>query len=122
METLLPHTRRPDITFYRNGKIYISAHVARNLAIRPGSTIDIIVTQGEYLLYSTCRQPSPRRFVARCYQTRRGENTYRACSVTLCRALMQRLGIADPKIAFAVGDPMTYNGITCLPIITKHPL
>lgn len=49
MIKLLEHTRRPDISFYRNGTIRIAARVSRMLSLSPGDVINIAVTEGEYL-------------------------------------------------------------------------
>ena len=44
-------TRRPDITFYRNGRIDITASVAERLSLRAGDVIDIARGKEEYYLY-----------------------------------------------------------------------
>ena len=41
MIKLLQRTRRPDITFCRNGRISITARVVRLLSLQPGDSINI---------------------------------------------------------------------------------
>ena len=50
MESLLKTTRRPDIAFYRNGRIDISANVVKALDIQRGDSIDVTTDGYEYLL------------------------------------------------------------------------
>lgn len=148
MLTLLKNSQRPDITFCRNGKICLSAKVARILGLTRGDTINIAVTHGpipchlasdrdctcqpetrrncrqaEYLLFRVSRSThSSGLDGALCYPVKKGDNSYRANSVLLCRSLMASVGLDVHRVAFRVGDPVSYNSTLCLPIITLHPL
>jgi hypothetical protein len=48
--SIISSTRRPDISFYRNGCIEINARVARQLALSSGDVIDICRDGDEYFL------------------------------------------------------------------------
>ena len=50
MIKLLERTRRPDITFSRNGRISITARVVRLLSLQPGDSINVAST----LASATC--------------------------------------------------------------------
>lgn len=148
MINLLEHTRRPDISFCRKrGTIRISAKVARVLALRPGDSINIAVSGGEipcrrmqsgacscsaerrrncnqveYLLHAVHLGGSLGRHEARCWPTKKGSDNYCACSVRLCRSLLDAVGIRDDKVAYHVGEAFVRAGTTYVPVITLHPL
>lgn len=123
MIKLLEHTRRPDISFYRNGTIRIAARVARILSLRPGDAVNIAVTDGEYLLYAVRYQNTNYRYEAQCYRSKRGggEN-YCANSVRLCRALFNSVGVKSARVSYMAGEAVDKNGVKYVPIITLHPL
>lgn len=50
MRSVIDNTRRPDVIFYRNGKIEIAANVAKTLNLQAGDVIDIITNNIEYYL------------------------------------------------------------------------
>lgn len=124
MMKLLKNTRRPDITFYRNGAIRLTAGVIKLLSISPGDSINIAVDNGEYLLYSIHHEKDDcfRRFEAQCYPSKRGGLNFCANSVRLCRSLLAAIGSSAMKAAFNVGESIEINGNTYLPIITLNPL
>lgn len=123
MIKLLEHTRRPDISFHKNGLIRIAARLARILSLRPGDTINIAVNDGEYLLYSLRHPKTEYRYEAQCYRSNRsgGEN-YCANSVRLCRALFNSVGVKSERVSYMVGEAIEKNGVTYVSIITLHPL
>ena len=41
MKSILPNSRKHDISFHASGKIDISAHIAKKLSLAPGDVIDI---------------------------------------------------------------------------------
>lgn len=125
MFNLLVHTRRPDVSFSRNGKIRLTARVVRMLSMSPGDSINIAVNDGEYLLHSISHDlnESLMRFEAKCYPSKRGRGkNYCANSVRLCRSLLASIGCDADKVAFNVGDAVEMNGKIYLPIITLNPL
>lgn len=122
MIKLLEHTRRPDITFSRNGTIRITANVARALSLRPGDSINIAVSNGEFLLYATHFTNNIGRHEAQCHPTKKGSNNYCANSVRLCRALLDAVGVSAGRVSYMTGVAINMNGITYVPIITLNPL
>lgn len=122
MIKLLVNTRRPDITFSRNGRIHITARVARMLSLQPGDNINIAHDHGEYLLFATHRDNTIGRHVAQCWPTKKGSRNFCANSVTLCRLLLSESNISADKAAFMVGEPICKEGNIFAPIITKLPL
>ena len=75
-------TRRPDITFYRNGRIDITASVAERLSLRAGDVIDIARGKEEYYLYVRLRRSDGAvgRHEAQCYPSKSGTRNFRAYS------------------------------------------
>ena len=51
IQSLLEKSRKADISFHRNGKIDITARVARLLSLRRGDVIDVGVDNTECFLY-----------------------------------------------------------------------
>lgn len=121
MIKLLEHTRRPDISFNRNGTIRITARVVRLLCLRPGDSINIAVSGGEYLLHAI-HHNGLGRHVAQCYPTKRGSNNLCARSVALCRSLLDLAGITSNSASFIVGEKIERAGNIYVPIITRYPL
>lgn len=122
MKKLLEQTRRPDISFNRNGTIRITARVAHTLALRPGDSINITVNNGEYLLHAVRHVNNIGRHEARCYPSKKGSGNYCANSVRLCRTLFDSVGAKIDKIAYYVGGSFVHGDTTYVPIITLHPL
>lgn len=123
MIKLLEHTRRPDISFSRKrGLIRITAKVARILALRPGDSINIAVSNGEYLLHAVHRVNNIGRHEAQCYPTKKGSDNYCTYSVRLCRALLDSVGVKVDKVAYMVGEAFVRGETTYIPIITQLPL
>ena len=118
MAKLLTHTRRPDITFYRKGRILITSRAARLLSLDQGDVINISVEDGEYLLFS--QKNVFGRHEARCYHDKKGSNTYSANSARLCRAMLDICKVSDDKASFAVGAPLLRGSVIHLPIITSN--
>lgn len=74
MESILGNrTRRPDITFYRSGRIDITARIANIIGLRAGDVIDIGRENGEYLLYCLHKAENTiGRHEAQCISTHKG--------------------------------------------------
>ena len=123
MVKLLQHTRFPDVSFSRNGKIRITARVARALGISPGDALNIAVDGGEFLLYAIhIHDAGGFKYEAQCRPTNKGGRNYLAHSVRLCRTLLDLAGVNDLKASFMVGPPFERDGLTYVPIITRRPL
>ena len=111
MHSILDNTRRPDVTFYPNGRIDITARVAKILDLHQGDVIDIADNGGiEYLLYikyrgetlvgnheSVCRQSKRRSRNFRAYSKRRG-----CCGVGVA-------GRKDEPLRIHAGEVLTYK-------------
>lgn len=121
MTQLITTTRRSDITFCRDGRIYITAAVAAALKLRPGDSINIFADNGEYYIFAVPNTDNGRHH-AKVYATKRGGRNFRAISVKLSRRLLDSCGITAQRAAFATGNAICLFGRTYIPIITKHPL
>ena len=122
MLSLIQNLRRPDISFHHNGAIRIAANIVHTLNLSPGDSINIAVSDGEYLLHAVHAADSIGRHHVRCYPTKRGSCNFKAQSVSLCRSLLSAIGISDTHASFLTGEALTLNNITYIPIITKRPL
>lgn len=120
MIKLLENTRKPDITFNRNGRILITARIVRMLSIAPGDTINIAVHNDEYLLYANHNTFG--RHEACCYPTKHGSHNFCANSVKLARAILATCGITEDRAAFMIGEQITIQDTVYCPIITRNPL
>lgn len=121
MTTILQYTRRPDITFHGDGRIDITARVAKALALQPGDTIDIARDTGEYYLYVKHRN-AVGRHEAQCRATNHGKtcNNMRAHSKQLCQAVLTVNGNCL-EARLPVGEPISHPSLgTALPLIIKH--
>lgn len=89
MGSILGNTRRADISFHRNGRIDITATVAKTLKLSKGDIIDVDYRNGEYRLYVRLREcEAIGRHEAQCYPTKEGSHNLRANSKRLCRAIL----------------------------------
>ena len=122
MIKLLERTRRPDITVCRNGRISITARVARLLSLQPGDSINIAFHLDECYLLAARHADAIGRHIAQCHPTKKGSHNYCANSVLLARLLLDYCGIHAQRASFMVGKEETRNGEVYLPIIYKMPL
>ncbi len=122
MIKLLQRTRRPDITFCRNGRIFLTARVVRLLSLRPGDSINIAFHLGECYLLAARHDGAVGRHAARCHPTKKGSRNYCANSVTLARLMLDRCGVNAERASFMAGKEERRNGELCLPVIFKMPL
>lgn len=128
MENLLSNTRRPDISFYRNGRIDISACVVKALELQRGDSIGITTDGYEYLLYVAHRGGNG-RFDAMCIPTnvKKSTNSFRAHSVRLSRAVRQAVPAGRPVgdvLRLPTGKAYHSKTLDCtvVPLITHNPL
>ena len=118
MIKLLERTRRPDITFSRNGRISITARVVRLISL----SINVAFHLGECYLLAVRHQNAIGRHVAQCHPTKKGSKNYCASSVLLARLMLDNCGIKEQRASFMIGQAEKRDGETVLPIIFKHPL
>ena len=122
MIKLLQHTRRPDITFCRNGRILITARVAHILSLSPGDSINVAFIDLEYLLYAVRHENNIGRHVAQCYPTKKHSRNYCANSVELCRYMLSIANVSTDRVSLMAGEPITRNDTVYIPIIYQCPL
>lgn len=123
MTSTLENTRRPDITFHSDGRIDITARVAKALSLHPGDVIDIAHDGSEYYLYVKHRN-AVGRHEAQCAATYKGRtcNNLRAHSRRLCQAVLKVNGNYTTA-RLPVGEPVQHNSLgTTLPVIIRNNL
>lgn len=123
---MLGITRRPDITFHRDGRIDITSHVAVLLGLKHGDVIDIAYDGVEYYLYKRYDSSSlVGRHEAQVRATNHGKHychNLRAQSVRMCRQILQMHDGAD-VVRLPVGELETRSGMgKVLPIIVRNNL
>lgn len=97
MKSLLPNSRKHDISFHPNGKIDISAHIARKLSLVPGDVIDIAQSNGECYLYVKLRAGNySGRHVGRVWATAHGKGTFRTWSKAIAMAVLHQARAVAP--------------------------
>lgn len=110
MESIIGCTRRPDITFYDDGRIDITAHIARQLSLSEGDSIDVGKEHDEYFLYVR-RHYDPTvdfGFEATVRTTKKRSHNFRAYSVRLCRAVLN-LYEEKNKVSPQIGQPQHHD-------------
>ena len=122
MISILRQSRRPDITVYANGRIDISASVAKSLALQKDDVVDILSDGHEDYLYIKLRAADTvGKHEAVCRPTKPRSNNFRTYSSTLANYLLQRVGVEE-RANLIVGKPKdTPEGIL-VPIITRFSL
>lgn len=90
MNSMLPNSRKHDISFNANGKIDISARIARRLSLSPGDVIGIARSDGELYLYVRHRAGSySGRHAGRVWATSHGSaGTFRAWSKEMAMSVI----------------------------------
>lgn len=123
MQSILGNTRKTDITFHANGRIDISAHVAKALSLQRGDVIDVLDGEGELYLYVKLHAPTVGRHEATCFPTHSRSRHFRAWSQKLCRYIIRAGGSRLDKVELGIGLPVSFpaTGIA-LPIIYKNIL
>lgn len=123
MSTILGNTRRPDVTFYRSGRIDITSRVAKILNLGDGDVVNIDKQNGEWLLFVKLRNS----FVigtheARCYASKKGSRNYRAYSKRLCDAVLVECGETE-KARLAMGEAIEFKHYgLAIPLIIHYTL
>ncbi|MFR9542868.1 MAG: hypothetical protein SNH27_12530 [Rikenellaceae bacterium] len=120
MQSILGNSRKADITFRANGRIDISAGVAKHLQLCRGDAIDVLVDRGEFYLYVKSRSVRGRHN-ARVFPTNKRGNHFRSSSCKLCLAILKECGVTK-RADLCVGEPVESHYGTLIPIITKHVL
>ena len=129
MTSLLPNSRRPDVIFHPNGRIDITARIAKVLQLQNGDVIDVAVSYEEYFIYVRLRAAEcVGRHEATVHPTNKGKhrnNNFRAYSHRLCKSIRNALNgfPAEKPLRLPAGSPVIFgpNG-TAIPLITRNPL
>ena len=89
MQRIITISRRPDITFYPDGRIDITARIARAINLQHGDVIDIAINGTERYIYVRQRagQVNGRHF-ATVYATKNGSHNFRCYSRQLCQSML----------------------------------
>lgn len=122
MKSLVEINKLPDISFYPNGRIDITARLAKMLNLQCGDVIDISREGGEYYLHKRFQDFKPiGRHAACCYATHRYKNTCNNLRVYYKPLTDHILALVGADVArLAVGEPVNVNGILAVPIIYKR--
>lgn len=123
MESLIGNTRRPDVTFYKNGRIDITSYASRTLGVQDGDVIDIGHSQGEYYLYVRLRKDNCLgRHEGMCASSKRGSRNLRLYSKRICDVIFA-VSKAQEKVQLAIGSPIEIEDVgIAVPLITRHNL
>lgn len=124
MTSILPNSRRPDLTVNISGRIDITARVARLLNLQPGDVIDVSVSGPEYYLYVRhLASEIVGRHEGKCFATRpTGRGSLRTWSVRLAKALRAASGSRELIVRFPCGDPVIIDNKIHIPIIIHNLL
>lgn len=97
MKSLLgSYSRKPDVSFYKNGRIDITARVARAIGIADGDVLDVAYDGGEFYMFVRAKAGEcVGRHEAQCWPTKKGSHNYRAHSKRLCTAIMKLSNAQD---------------------------
>lgn len=122
MKSILPNSRKHDISFHPSGKIDISAHIARSLSLAPGDVIDIVQESGEWYLYVKLRSGHyVGRHDGRVWATARGKGTFRTCSKAITNAVLTATG-TESRLRCPCGAEIERAGIKYITIIYRCSL
>lgn len=122
MESLLGNTRRPDVSFFKDGHINITARIAKSLQIEEGDIIDILKHDKELFLYIKLKSKDVVGLHSgRCRSTRpkKGYRNYRINSKRLCDAIFKLCDGSD-VVQLAAGEIVEIPNIgLAVPLITR---
>lgn len=124
MTSLLPNSRRPDLTINLSGRIDITCRIVRMLGLHPGDVIDVCMIGPEYYLYVRHHvQNLVGRHEGQCFPTSRGgHGSYRTWSVRLARAIRAAVGNANAALRLPCGDAQLIGDRLYVPIIIRCAL
>lgn len=119
MESLLGNSRRPDVTFYRCGRIDITSRVARSLRLEEGDVIDIGVHDNEYYIYIKAKASNiVGNHGARCFPSKKSSRNFRTYSKKLCSAILNMCGSNVARLPAGEVESIPYIG-EAMPLIIR---
>lgn len=122
LKSVLGRTRRPDISFSRNGRIELSSRVAQLLSLHAGDVIDILKddSTGDCYLYRKCHAAEGMRHEAQVYRTNSCGRHFRTYSRRLCREVLHIMRFHGETARLPSGGRvMTMDGHEVLPLINN---
>ena len=122
MHSILTNTRRPDVTFYPNGRIDITARIANMLDLHQGDVIDRADNgRHEYLLYIRYRGDKlVGKHEAVCRQSKRRSRNFRAYSKRICSFMFRFTDRKNEPYRVPAGEVLTYKDYgKMVPLITR---
>ncbi len=128
MTSLLKNSRRPDVSFYPDGRIDITSRIAKQLSLGEGDVIDVAIHKGEYLLYVRHKKENiVGAYEATVHATKKYKTAaynMRAYSLKLTNALFCETGRENTEpLRLPAGSPVNIEGIgIAIPLITRNPL
>lgn len=123
MKSILPASRKHDVSFYASGRIDISAHIARRLSLAPGDVIGIALDGGEMYIYVKLRAGHySGRHVGRVYATSHGRGTFRTSAKALARAVLDAAAVKSGCLRCPCGADIVRNNYKFISIIFHHSL
>lgn len=128
MSPLIPTSRRPDVTFCPDGRIDITARIAKALALKSGDVVNVAIANGELLLYVQTRaDKSIGNHEGTVRPTKNGKqqsNNFRTWSKALCQQISKIVyGCCGRKTRLPAGRPTSIGHYgTAIPLITRNPL
>lgn len=128
MISIIGNSRRPDIVFYRDGRIDIMAYVSRILSLHDGDIIDICVEGIERMLYVKQKYNELRgRHEAQCHPTKPGSRNFRCYSKKLASFIIAECNtfaqlnkhLPCENASLKCGEPQLVEGTVYIPVICR---
>lgn len=121
--TVLGNTRKPDLVFYKSGRIDIMARVSRMIGLEPGDVIDLAPMGSETYLYVMHKaEHIVGRHEGSCYATKAGSHNMRSHSKRLTNYVLERHP-GKEMVRLPVGAPIQHQQLgTALPVIIRRAL
>lgn len=116
---LIPNNRRADISFRQNGRIDISARVAKSVGIKKGDVINIKKINGEFYLYVAV--PSDQccgNYSARCTQPNAASKNLRVWCSEICKSILSLFPENTAIARIPAGEVKNIDGTNHIALIT----
>lgn len=119
MKSFISSSRKHDISFHHNGRIDISAHLAKRLSLSPGDVIDILKHQGEWYICVKLRAGTYiGRHIGKVWHASGHKGTFRTQAKPVTNAILAELG--NPKSFHCpVGEDFIHDNMLFITIIYK---